>query len=591
MVFDPPADIWKHSLAMSGLMRQLQDSGAQVVFVRCDGQFLHQCLVFSASKRDDSSAQPTSDWCRDCKFTRNLLERRFQQKSLLLGSFLSPEDETFIDETLGTVDVETWQNFQIDDVLIGKYAAYEFVLKYKLRSTTLPVSLLGEYKSHLRSCLITFLAMKRIIRLLKPKLLMVYNELYSINNVAKAVAMQEGVKSLSVHGGRTPRTIHRDIVVYSESKDELLRARSSDWIESSTVPLTSGQIHRVYEEIKFKLSGSSPWIYSSSHRKIEPSRVLNILGLQASRPTCLVLLSSQDERFAASLAGQFPERRGLANPPLFPNQDKWLENILEWAGSHPDFQIIVRPHPREFPNHREGRTSQSITRTLELLRAAPANVSVNTPENQLSFSDVCQVVTCVLNGTSTTGLEALSMGLPVVVHDPEALFSYPAEFNLSATTIQGYFSTVESAMFQDLQYSYIRDAYRYINFLISHQQIPMTSLLGSGRRWTVLNAATFLRDNYNIALISGVVCALRSASLFPLRNRLRRVPELGVFVERNLDHSHEKLRTQVDIDEMAEQSMICHQIRKVSRLLGHRQNPQSLAFRLLRLADNLSVGS
>ena len=81
---------------------------------------------------------------------------------------------------------------------------------------------------------------------------------------------------------------------------------------------------------------------------------------------------------------------------------------------------------------------QKIITHKQLQKNCLKNIWINTPDQKISLHDIIQITDLALNQTSTTGLECLYNGVPVLGTDPQVLFAYPPEFNYYAKTKDEY---------------------------------------------------------------------------------------------------------------------------------------------------------
>ena len=81
----------------------------------------------------------------------------------------------------------------------------------------------------------------------------------------------------------------------------------------------------------------------------------DVFGLDKTKKYILMAMSSYDEVYSGFVIGKLP--RGRFEGRVFKNQIEWLKETIAWITDHPELQLVVRPHPREFPNERENIAS------------------------------------------------------------------------------------------------------------------------------------------------------------------------------------------------------------------------------------------
>src|SRR5690606_6941171 len=98
-----------------------------------------------------------------------------------------------------------------------------------------------------------------------------------------------------------------------------------------------------------------------------------------------------------------------------------------------DLFLIIRVHPREFPNKRDSLKSDHALELEQTLSELPENVRVNWPSDNISLYDLAQIMDVCLNSWSTAGKEMGTLGIPVVLYSADLVF-YPADLNYLAVS-------------------------------------------------------------------------------------------------------------------------------------------------------------
>jgi hypothetical protein len=133
---------------------------------------------------------------------------------------------------------------------------------------------------------------------------------------------------------------------------------------------------------------------------------------------------------------------------------------LEFVKENDDLFLIIRVHPREFPNKREGlRSEHSILLEKEFF-SLPPNAKVNWPDDKMSLFDLAEVADLFLNAWSSAGKEMAMLGIPVLLTWPHYAF-YPSDLNYVAKNKDDYFLKVREALREGWSLKNIRKAYRW----------------------------------------------------------------------------------------------------------------------------------
>ncbi len=149
-------------------------------------------------------------------------------------------------------------------------------------------------------------------------------------------------------------------------------------------------------------------------------------------------MSSYDERFSAESTLGIKPIKDL----MFPSQIEWIMSLIEYVKNREELFLIIRVHPRDFPNQRDSVTSEHSKKLKEAFSQLPSNAIVNWPEEKISLYDLKDGTDVFLNAWSMAGVEMTILGKPVVIYSSE-LVAYPDDLNFIGKTIPDYFNKIE----------------------------------------------------------------------------------------------------------------------------------------------------
>ena len=81
--------------------------------------------------------------------------------------------------------------------------------------------------------------------------------------------------------------------------------------------------------------------------------LLRHLEIRPDQKLVVAMMSSYDEYIAARAIDEVPSESEF----LFPSQLEWIRALIEWFKTRPALFLLIRVHPREFPNKREATKS------------------------------------------------------------------------------------------------------------------------------------------------------------------------------------------------------------------------------------------
>jgi hypothetical protein len=473
LFFSPFSNIWEHSFPESLIAEGLVEQGVEVLAVRCGGMLDSHCVAMSAAgvgPRDSLAVR--QQVCRACIKRRDLLDRAMPFPSIVMDELVTASDRSEAEAACATATPDSWPDLVVDGIPLGRYAAYEFLLNYKLVGTTIPPELWPLYLDQLRNAVIVFRVAQRMIVEHKPTRIVVFNRLYSVNHAFCAAADQAGVPTYTLQGGGHVTRRAETMTMYRGSQSLAEVFRTDAWKTYQAEPIGAGEVSLVGEHFSGLLEGSSAFAYSSAFEASQPETLRAKFGVAPDRTVLLVPLSSEDEINAARLADALPASSGQTS--VFDGQFEWIAFLLAFAARRSDLHFIIRLHPRMFPNKRDNVQSPVVEQLMVLLENAPANVSLNLPSDQVSLYDVMQIVDVLLSYRSSVGAELAAFGIPVVVPANSDFFTYPEEINLIGRSRDDYAAKIDQAIAEGWSIENTRRSFRWFAFLFSRVAVDFS---------------------------------------------------------------------------------------------------------------------
>jgi len=177
-----------------------------------------------------------------------------------------------------------------------------------------------------------------------------------------------------------------------------------------------------------------------------------------------VLLNSLDERIAATFVGVNAD----ASWPLEGATpiDRFIDTATSIAHRRPDWQFVLRVHPRMVAGQRDGVTSPELARLRHRLETAPKNVVVDWPEMGVSLFDVALISDAALSIGTTAGLQFMSLGIPTVLCDQEQEWTFARDlyFPSDGEEVADIEDAVAKALAMGVSLETARSAFRFIVF-------------------------------------------------------------------------------------------------------------------------------
>jgi|CXWL01.1.fsa_nt_gi hypothetical protein len=473
MIYAPHSAIWVHAFPEALVAEALMQEGNEIVYVGCGRQFKSYCVAMSAFRLGyGSSEKAKENICRTCENNKSFIRKEFGLKGPDIAEELSEEDNRHVDDILKDVTPQNYLALEFSGIEVGRLSLYEFLLNHKKNNLEIDPGEWTEYKASLRNSICSALASLRIIEREKPDRLITYNSFYSVNHVCCIVADKFSVPHYLLHAGGN--MAHRmETLTLSRGYSYNYITRNPLWKHYRALPCSSEQLGIVTDHLLALFKATSVFIYSApkSHKKVD---LRQKFGINSQQKVLVATMSSHDERFAAVTIGVMPEDCDL----VFPAQIDWIRALTEFVARRPELFLIIRVHPREFPNKRESVTSEYATKLHSLLVDLPINVRVNWPSDVISLYDIADIANVFLNSRSTTGLEMSLLGLPVVLYSPDQLYSYPPDLNYVANSREEYFLQIDRALSHGWDIEFSRIAFRWGVFLYCRATLDISESYG-----------------------------------------------------------------------------------------------------------------
>jgi len=483
------AGIWSHSFPEELVLRSLAEEGHDVTAIRCAGELEKQCVTISGmGLKSTDSARLTEAACRKCRQRRKLLEFRSSVRSVSLGECLSKEDMGTVDESLRELTPSNWYLHEFLGHNVARATAYEFTLEHKLNSHKISDYLWPVFVSRVRSASLSLCAAVRMMNSLNPDLVISYNSLYSVNNVMNLEAQRRGIRTWAMHSGHSLVDRYERLCVYDSKTIPSFSYATIEWSQHLAAPLDYEDSAIAASHFLGLLSGSSRFTYSEGlgHRSVDS--IQTRLKIPAGRKVLLATLTSGDEIFAAELAGLKPPTNETS---LFNSAFEWLEWLIKEMPRFPECHLVIRVHPREMPNKRDGTQSENVLVLRKLLADLPPSISVNWPDDKVSLYELAQFTDVCVNFTSSAGIEMMMLGIPTVIPHNAFMAAYAPEISLRGRTHDELSSQIRLALERGWSVENTRLAMKWWGFLFRRVGIDISDRFKyPSNGYTPANSAT-----------------------------------------------------------------------------------------------------
>lgn len=456
LFFAPHSDLWTHAFPEALVAEALLQAGHEVTYVTCGRHIASYCIVMSAhGVQPNAPSEARHHICKTCQARDALLRSGIGLAGPRLSEIAEPGDEIIADEMLAGQTVDELICLERDGVRLGRLALYEFTLRNKRMDRDLDGVAVAEYKVGLRNAIRVWRVARRLLDIHQPERVITYNSLYTVNNVICKLAERRGIATYSVHAGSNISARFQSLMIGRQDNVRYLYHVVDAWPRFAGVPAAPRLMSHVTDHFLELLRGRNVYAYSAASTGTNAS-IRTRWSIPVGSKVLVAAMSSNDEFLAADLVGAQPQRQ----TSVFESQAEWIEALLRFVEVRADLFLVVRVHPREFPNKREGRRSEHAAMLEKSLTNLPCNVVVNWPGDELSLYDLVDETSVFLTAWSSVGKEMPLLGLPTVTYAPGTV-GYTADLNYVGTDRKAYFEAIDQALNDDWSFERARMTYRW----------------------------------------------------------------------------------------------------------------------------------
>ena len=454
----PFATIFPHSIPESIFIRSIQPSKHSLT-LGCRGILQPSCAIFETKfKGKQVEKEVAKRVCNECIKCQKIIARYKKSEFTYLEDHITRGTISKFETLVNNLKHHELLDIEVDGLKIGKMAIYETILHYQKGSVSLSPEAVVEFKRYLISALVVQKSISNILNERSFDIFVVYNRFYSLCNVAASTAESYGIKNISLHAGGNLSGRLNWLNVFKGHQKSNRADLIERWATYSRYHLTPESSLAVRSHMDAVIDGRSSFSFSSGVKnRISIREYFNVKG---SKNILLATLSSEDERFAAEIAGLDKNKK----IGFFSDQLDWVEWLCKFAEQSEKLHIIIRLHPR-LMNKNKRDPSEIVEKLRELSKRKYLNVSFNFPQDGLSTFDFMGEVKGLLNYHSTTGLEFLFFGLPVLIWCASAQ-AYPQNQLIVAYSKDDYACKINNLAEEGLSIDRAIFAHKWLSMLL-----------------------------------------------------------------------------------------------------------------------------
>ena len=478
LFFSPHSSIWQHSFPESILADHLKKMGFTIEYMGCNGILSDRCTTIwkneSDSKKNYVSISEKIKICKDCIYDQKRITKNFMYKHYVLEDFLSSEDTQQIKNILKFLKKKKTNQISrycYQGIEIGKFALYETLLAYKKSDLKFSDLEKKKYLEDLRGCLISLFAFKKFLKNKNYYGIFLYNSNYGKNRIIKLFAEKLKIKVFSIHaGGNIANRLQTLMITLKNQNEHDFYLKEKVWVDYKSVSLNKYDIKNITSHFQALLEAKNAFVYSSAVKKKFNFR--EYYNIEKEKKILLIILSSPDETISAKLIGL-----RTSSQKMFRDTIEWIRFLIKNYSNRKDVVLIIRPHPREFPNKREGVLSANGIKLSLFFNKIKKNknIIINLPTDNISIYNLIPYCDSVLTMGSTTTIESTLLGIPCVTMSKNFV-AFPNELVDVALNKKQYIKLVDSSINKKFNLNLSKKTFRWMVLTKHHSTLNFSNL-------------------------------------------------------------------------------------------------------------------
>lgn len=441
MLFQLFSGIWPHAILEKQLVESFTAKDLNMTLVSCGKSFSTLCPAqenYGLKILDDINLRMKT--CEKCSWSSSILRKSgIFSENLILNSFITNDLRNEVEIIVSGIQLDqlTEESFHCrDDFRAG---AYELIIRHKVRNFDLNHEQLEYFKNSVRNYNLVRKASALLLSKYKPDAVIIHSPQYAANSGFADSAKEKEIKVYFLGSNANLSEIYTSLRIYDWFEYRLLNPAPLNK-SLADHKISNESLKRIENHKQTSEKADSIFVYSQPSRELS-SR--DVFGIPKSKKIYLLALSSYDEFFAGEKAGYMTNDFSISG--VYKSQTDWVADTIEWASHQNDVVLIIRPHPREYPNRRENRTAPRDPKLQKILDNPPNFVRIDSPDLKFSIQDHFKEVDVMLISWSSTGIDALFQGIPVLAYDKK-IARFPDEIVLNGSSRKDYLENLNKTL-------------------------------------------------------------------------------------------------------------------------------------------------
>lgn len=379
----------------------------------------------------ESSVSAKASVCEDCISNSKKLDANIGHSVEFISSNIERHLMTDMSALL--------ENELIPRFDIRRIALYELLVKFKKSDLRLNELEITYYNQAIVSAKKAEAQAAKLFVDIKPDLVICYSPQYVVPGATAAAAIKLQIPTYFAEGSSGLSLRYRALRIYNWEQYGLASPTLETW-NKSKIRLNLKDLLHAKCHFRIIKQGRSHSVYSVRSKK---HSIRNEFQIPKHVRIILAVLSSSDEVFSAHAIQAFTNSKAIST--VYDSQFSWITDLIDYVKQQTNTTLVIRVHPRDFPNSREDQLSDAASTWTKILRSEESKIVLDFPVDGRSLYDILEEVDVVTTGWSSVAIEAAHLGLPVVTYD-QKLPSFPVNIHTSGSRKVDYFKNLSVAL-------------------------------------------------------------------------------------------------------------------------------------------------
>jgi hypothetical protein len=313
------------------------------------------------------------------------------------SQLVTKEQETEAQHISQFVPYGEIEDFRLNDLAVGEHAlagALRYFARGDLHNEPAGETILRLY---LKSALLTVYVIRALLKKNKYDVACFNHGIYTPQGLIGEVCRQQGVRVVNWNPAYRKHSFvfsHDDSYHHTMITESVAQWEDLPWSQRLEAPLM--------EYLESRKTGAQDWIWFHEKPEEKLVRISEETGVDFSKPVI------------GALTSVMWDAKLHYKSNAFSNMVDWIKFTIEYFTGRPDLQLLIRVHPAEVRGTLPSR-QPLMGEIKRLFPVLPPNVFVIPPESQVSTYAVIEQCDTVIIYNTKTGIEASSVGIPVIV--------------------------------------------------------------------------------------------------------------------------------------------------------------------------------